>query len=81
MKRFAVVLLLVSSPALAWHMFGAAHETPSDFQITMKTTARGVEMECHRGCAWTKLTFGCDGKIDCAALLDAHGVQGVHVTP
>jgi len=76
MTRLVLALLLVGSPALAWHIFGAAQEARSDFQITVKTTAQGVEMACQRGCYWKTLTFGCDGKVECAAEVDAHGVHG-----
>jgi len=77
MTRLALVLLLVGSPAFGWHNVGAA-QAPTDFQITMKTTDAGVEMECQRGCEWTKLTFGCDRKVDCRAVVDAQGVHDVH---
>ena len=80
MKRLAVVLLLVGSPALGWHNIGAA-QAPTNFQIAMKTTDAGVEMECQRGCEWTKLTFACDGNVECLGVVDAQGVHDVHGKP
>jgi len=77
MRPIALMLLFVGSLGLAWRMSGAA-ATPADFRVTIKTTdgGAGVEMECQRGCAWTKLTFACDGNVECAAVVDAFGVHG-----
>ncbi len=76
MKTIAFWIILASVAALSYGRLAVAQSREADFSVVVKTTDQGVELTCRRGCAWTALTFACEGKRECEALVDARGVRG-----
>jgi hypothetical protein len=77
MRKPAIRGALILAIVLAAWQFGQAQAPLADFKITVEAGADGVKLECSKGCAWTKLSFGCDGKQQCKAPVDQTGVSPV----
>jgi len=73
-RNTAIVLVcFVISSALFVHKASEAQSQQSSFLLTVETTSTGVNMVCHRGCAWETLTFEC-GRLPCSSGIDASGM-------
>ena len=59
MKTLALTMLATAGLALTAWQVGRAHETLAPFQITAERTANGVDLQCSKGCAWTKASWSC----------------------
>ena len=47
---------------------------PAQFKIDILVTDTGVELVCDKGCAWTELSFSCDGGTPCSSGIDQNGM-------
>jgi hypothetical protein len=76
MRAIAFWIIVASVAAFTYQRLAVAQSREADFSVIVKTTDQGVELTCRRGCAWTTLTFACEEKRECEALVDARGVRG-----
>jgi hypothetical protein len=74
MKRsvFVVVLVVLSVMALG----SSAPSREPSFAFVARPSATGIQLECVKGCAWTKLEATCK-ESPCQFAVDEFGVRGV----
>ena len=76
-NKFIVgVLISLATTLVAWQARARSEDKPVSFSIVVTQTTKGLEMKCQKGCAWKTLTYSCDGKVPCSAIVDERGVQG-----
>lgn len=70
--------LLLAGIALAIGAGSVRTATPSpipSFSLVLESSTTGWAARCESGCAWQRLSFGCERA--CAAIIDANGVATV----
>ena len=74
MKRAVLVVILVVSCVMA--MGSSAPSREPSFAFVARPSATGIQLECVKGCAWTKLEATCE-QSPCQFAVDEFGVRGV----
>ncbi len=72
MKRLVLVVVLTVSCIIA--MGSSAPSSEPRFVFVARPSANGIQLECVKGCRWTKLEAAC-GKTPCQFTIDEFGVR------
>jgi len=74
MKRSVLVVVLVVLSVMA--LGSSAPSRAPTFAFVARPSATGIQLECVKGCAWTKLEATCV-EAPCQFAVDEFGVRGV----
>jgi hypothetical protein len=74
MKRSFLVVILVVLSVIA--MGSSAPSREPSFAFVARPSATGIQLECVKGCAWTKLEATCE-EAPCQFAVDEFGVGRV----